>query len=617
MKKLICSVFAAAFLFSNLFAQKIVINRIDPPNWWIGMKWNKLDVMLYGENLDSVKITSFDNRIKINNIYLQNNKYYSIFNITIPDNLPSGLYSFICMKGNDSVKFNYSLRNRINDKTAHQGFSDKDVIYLIFADRFADGDTLNDKLYNKYEKFDFGSLNGRHGGDIDGIINKLDYLENLGVTALWITPLLENNMYMSYHGYAATDLYKIDPRFGSNASYKKLVTKAHSHNLKIILDHVSNHIGINHPWVKRLPDSSWFNGSVKNHLKAHHDKLALIDIHGDSLVYEETQKGWFTDYMPDLNQTDPLLKNYLIQNTLWWIEFSGIDGIREDTYPYADQKYLSQWAKAILTEYPGFNIVGEIWKGDPPFLAKYQKDTYFPRKFNSNLPSVLDFAFSDILREFVSNKTGLQKIYELFAKDFVYKNPDNVVPFLDNHDIDRIMYVANNNLNKVKIALTILLTSRGIPQILYGTEIGMNGGGHHGLIRQSFPGGFPTDPVNTFTKPGRNELQEDIFNFTKTLLTLRKKYSALSSGKMIQFPPENNIYVYFKKNAVNNIMIAINNSPKPEEIELNDFADQFEGTGSLKNLFTNEIQNLSLNNKIYVNGNSASLFLLQPNKNTD
>ncbi len=462
-------------------------------------------------------------------------------------------------RGNDTVTYNYPILKRKLKPEEHKGFSNEDVIYLIFADRFCDGNPDNNTIGDSLDEFTAADLDGRHGGDIEGIISKLDYLKDLGVTSLWITPMLENNMWMSYHGYAATDLYKIDPRFGSNESYKQLVTEAHQKGLKIILDHVSNHIGGNHYWMKDLPSNDWLNGTVENHLPAHHDKMAFLDIHVDTTMTKFTQEGWFENYMPDLNQRNPFLKKYLIQNTLWWIEFAGIDGIREDTYPYSDQKYLAEWADAILNEYPNFNIVGEIWKGVPSIISGYQKSSPVRRvSFDSNLPVVTDFALSDAIRDLLSDKKSIYQVYETIAQDIVYNDPDNLIVFMDNHDIDRAMYLANGDIEKFKVALNLILFTRGIPVIFYGTEIGIKGGSKHGELRQPFPGGFAGDERDAFTKEGRTEGENYIFDYIRKLLELRKKHPALAKGKLTQIYTGGDLYILLKKCEDEEIIILIN-----------------------------------------------------------
>ncbi|HEY6626974.1 MAG TPA: alpha-amylase family glycosyl hydrolase, partial [Ignavibacteriaceae bacterium] len=412
------------------------------------MQWDTVQVMVYGENLEGVRVSSSDDGLKILNVQLLDNSSYLFIDIYIPEDHKSGNYKLKFYEDDVELEIAFPILDREMLTDKHQGFSNEDVIYLIFADRFCDGNPTNNTIGDSLDQFTSADLDGRKGGDIEGIISKLDYLKELGVSAVWITPMLENNMWMSYHGYAATDLYKIDPRFGSNKLYKTLVEEAHTRGLKIILDHVSNHIGINHYWVNNLPSNDWFNGTSENFIKASHDKMAFLDIHGDSIIVKMNQQGWFTDYMPDLNQRNPFLKKYLIQNTLWWIEYAGIDGIREDTYPYNDQKYLAEWTEAILTEYPKFNIVGEIWQGIPSIVSGYQTNSPIRKvDFDSNLPSVTDFALSDAIRDYLSGAKSIYKIYETIAQDIVYSDPDNLMVFFDNHDVDRAMLVADGNVD--------------------------------------------------------------------------------------------------------------------------------------------------------------------------
>ncbi|MBP1683751.1 MAG: Alpha-amylase, partial [Ignavibacteriaceae bacterium] len=429
----------------------------------------------------------------------------------------------------------------------------------------------------------------RKGGDIEGIISKLDYLKEIGINAIWITPMLENNMWMSYHGYAATDLYKIDPRFGSNELYKKLIDEAHKRGLKIILDHVSNHIGINHNWVNNLPMPDWFNGSRENFIPASHDKMAFLDIHGDSTIVKMNQQGWFTNYMPDLNQRNPFLKKYLIQNTLWWIEYAGIDGIREDTYPYNDQKYLADWADAILAEYPYFNIVGEIWQGVPSVVSGYQSNSPVRKiEFDSNLPSVTDFALSDAIRDYLSGAKSIYKVYETITQDVVYSDPDNLMVFFDNHDVDRAMLVANGNIDKYKIALNLVLFTRGIPKVFYGTELGITGGTKHGELRQPFPGGFDGDVRNAFTPEGRTETENDLFDYLKMLLKLRNEYPSLSKGKLRHIYPFDDIYILIKNYEDEMTMVLINSREEEFSIESSQIKKLLPEAESLFNLKSKE-----------------------------
>ena len=597
---------------SLIFPQLPVINKIEPPNWWIGMEWDTLQLMVYGEDLANVDVISENDGLVILGVNTVENSSYLFVDVAVSETLEAGSYKLIFERNGAETEFSYPVLERKLSSQQHLGFSNEDVIYLIFADRFCDGNSGNNNIDDSLDKFTSADLDGRKGGDIEGIISKLDYLKALGITALWITPMLENNMWMSYHGYAATDLYKIDQRFGSNELYKKLVEEAHKQGLKIILDHVSNHIGINHHWVNNLPSKDWINGTLDYFIPASHDKIAFLDVHGDSNMVKFHQEGWFSDYMPDLNQKNLYLKNYLIQNTLWWIEFAGIDGIREDTYPYNDQKYLSEWAEAILKEYPNFNIVGEVWQGTPVILSGYQRNSPVRKlNFDSNLPSVTDFALSDAIRNFLSGRKNIYTIYEIIAQDMVYSDPDNLVVFIDNHDIDRAMLTAECNIDRLKIALNLILFTRGIPAIFYGTEIGIEGGKKHGELRQPFPGGFSGDVRNSFTQAGRTVEEEELFLYLKKLLTLRKEYPVLALGKLTHFYPMDNVYVLQKTYNDKKAIIIITAGDERHQVHTTQLKIFLPGGNQLRNIITNEIIDLNSNEVIQFDDNSAEIFIVE------
>ena len=588
------------------------MNKIEPPNWWVGMKWDTVQLMVYGENLNGVNVRSVDDNLKILSFQSTENGSYLFVDVCISDEIEPNDYELVFFNDDIETEISFPILTREASADEHRGFSNEDVVYLIFADRFCDGNSTNNTIGDSLDQFTSSDLDGRKGGDIEGIISKLDYMKELGVTAIWITPMLENNMWMSYHGYAATDLYKIDPRFGSNELYKKLINEAHKRGLKIILDHVSNHIGINHYWVNNLPMPDWFNGSPENFIPASHDKMAFLDIHGDSTIVKMNQQGWFTNYMPDLNQKNPFLKKYLIQNTLWWIEYAGINGIREDTYPYNDQKYLSEWSEAILIEYPKFNIVGEIWQGVPTVISGYQKNSPVRKiEFDSNLPSVTDFALADAIRDYLSGAKGIYKVYETISQDKVYSDTDNLLVFFDNHDVDRAMLVADSNIDKFKIALNLVLFTRGIPAIFYGTEIGIKGGTKHGELRQPFPGGFVGDERNAFTQQGRTEVENDIYNYLNELLTLRDEYPVLSKGKLRHIYPFENVYALIKIYEDEMALVLINSSEEELSLESSQIKMFLPEAKGLFNLKSKEEINLSSINNFTLNKMSAEIFLIR------
>jgi glycosidase len=576
------------------------------------MEWDTVQLMVYGENLDGVNVRSVDDKLKILNVHSLENDSYLLVDIFISDDLEPNDYELSFFNADFEKEIFYPILHREFSAIEHQGFSNEDVIYLIFADRFCDGNPANNTIGDSLDQFTSADLDGRKGGDIEGIISKLDYLEELGISAIWITPMLENNMWMSYHGYAATDLYKIDPRFGSNELYKTLVEEAHKRGLKIILDHVSNHIGINHNWVKSLPSTDWFNGTPENFIRASHDKMAFLDIHGDSTIIKMNQQGWFTNYMPDLNQRNPFLKKYLIQNTLWWIEYADINGIREDTYPYNDQKYLAEWAEAILTEYPRFNIVGEVWQGIPSVVSGYQtKSPVRKIDYDSNLPAVTDFALADAIRDYLSGKESIHKVYETIAQDFVYSDPDNLLVFFDNHDLDRAMFVADGNIDKYQIAMNLILFTRGIPSFFYGTEIGIKGGEKHGELRQPFPGGFAGDIRNAFIAEERTKEENDIYNYLQELLGLRQEYPVLSNGNLKHIYIDEKLYVLIKYNNDEAAMILVNSAEENILVEPSQIKMYWPEAERLLNLKSQEEINLISVENFIINKMSADIFLIR------
>jgi glycosidase len=601
----------AAFCHSITLAQPLSIETVEPPNWWVGMKCNRVQLMLYGKNLKEIEAEFDTPQIKVSAVHTMTNPDYAFVDIEIPTDLAPGMYTLVVRSGKDQSAINIPVLERNSDPHRHRGFGPRDVVYLITPDRFANGDPSNDSTEDHFDEFDTNDLYKRHGGDLQGIIDHLDYLEDLGVTALWLNPVLENNGRLSYHGYKTTHYYRIDRRFGSNNDYRRLVQEAHKRDIKIIFDHINNHIGINHPWIKNLPADDWLNGSVKDHLSNKHYIPSVFDIHADDKTRQMLRTFWFVDEMPDLNQNNPYLARYLIQNTLWWIEFSGMDGIREDTYPYPDPAFLSDWERAILNEYLQFNIVGEIYSTSSAFISRFQRGTPFPRAFETNLPAVMDFPLMMAYREFIQDTGTLKDIYEVFAEDFLYGEPDNLLTFLDNHDTTRAFYIAGDRVDRVKLCLSMLLTTRGIPQILYGTEIGMLGGRKHVELRADFPGGFPDDKRNAFTDAGRTEKENEVFNYLRKLLHLRKQYPALSIGDMTHMVPKNEVYMYLKQYQEERILVIINGSEQERLIDFSEAAHWFEEVKSLHNLLSNKTIPYHKEMELRIDGMQVGIFDLK------
>ncbi|MCX6169833.1 MAG: alpha-amylase family glycosyl hydrolase [Ignavibacteriales bacterium] len=606
--KTVFSILLILFFSITLYCQKINVNKIEPPNWWAGMKLNKIQLMVYGENLKDVSAKFNDARVKVVRVNKTTNPSYAFIDIEIPGNIKPDNYRLTLTRGTEKTDVTFPILKRENLINRFQGFSGKDIIYLIMPDRFCNGDTSNDSIpgYSDYMNKIPGQ--NRAGGDIQGMINKLDYIKDLGITAIWSTPLTENNTFRSYHGYATTDFYNVDPRLGTNALYKKFVDEAHKRNLKIILDHVSNHFSDDHPWLKNPPTPNWTNGTKENHLDADHNKMVFTDPHADSSTIKHIERGWFVNSMPDINQENPFVANYIIQNTIWWMEYAGIDAIREDTYPYNNQKFMARWAKTVTDEYPTTNIVGEVWSGTPAFLAGYQKNTFLPRDFNTNLPAITDFGLRDVLIKYLTGDNNLYKIFEVLSEDYLYKNPNNLVTFADNHDLPRVMYFAKGNVDKAKIIYTLLLTTRGIPQIFYGSEIGIVGTDDHGKIREPFPGGFPNDKRDAFTQGGRTMEENDIFNFLRNLLHIRNNYPALSTGKLTHFPPEHDVYIYFRTLEKEKMMVVVNNNKSNSYADLKMMKDFISEKSKLINVITQKEVQLDSDMKLAIDGSRAEIF---------
>ncbi|MGA9119708.1 MAG: alpha-amylase family glycosyl hydrolase [Bacteroidota bacterium] len=568
-RRLTWAVFLCVVAFSSAVAQKPVVSRIDPPNWWEGMKLDTLRLLLYGDHLDDAVVTARGTSVKILRTLGGASPHHLFVDIAIQPTAKPGTVSLTLSHNGSSTSTAFPLLARQRSPRQFQGFSSSDIVYLITPDRFANGDVTNDSVPGMTEGVHRDNAFGRHGGDIQGIIDHLDYLVNLGVTTLWISPLIENNNpRQSYHGYAATDLYRIDPRFGSNAQYRELVHRAHALGLKVILDHVANHISIHHPWLSDLPTRTWLNGSVASHAITNHGKTALMDPHGDSSTVRNLLDGWFTNEMPDLNQRDPSLAAYIIQNTIWWIESAGLDGIREDTYPYVQPEFWPRWCNAILREYPELNILGEVWVGEPAYLAPFQRGSALVPSLHPSLPVLTDFALFDEINRVFGGHQSIYRIYECLGKDYLYANPDNLLTFVDNHDVKRVMAALREDTARVRLALTLLLTTRGIPAIYYGTEIGIKGGDNDGTVRADFPGGFPLDERDCFTVQGRSAAQEELYVFVQRLIQLRKTHTALSQGRLVQFNPTHEVYCYIRENENERILVSMNSGTESQTVDL-------------------------------------------------
>lgn len=558
--------------FMNGYSQKV--SRIDPPNWWVGMKNQKLQLMVYGQNISTANVSINYKGVILESIEKVENPNYLFLNLTISSDAVSGKLpiEFKFPKGKPLV-IQYELKDKEKGSAERKGFDNSDVVYLIVPDRFSDGNPSIDSVKGMPDKHNRKEPYARHGGDLQGIINHLDYFNQLGVTSLWMTPVLENNQpQWSYHGYAITDFYKIDARFGTNELYKDFVNQAHSKNVKVIKDLIFNHCGGEHWWVKDLPSADWFN-QWPQFTRTNYRIPTIFDIHASESEKKLMNNGWFDHHMPDLNQKNPYVANYLLQNSIWWIEFAGIDGIRMDTHPYPDKDFMARWCTSVMTEYPNFNIVGETWVNYPAWVAYWQKDAKNTDGYNSNLPVAMDFPLMYAMHKAFSEKdgwdTGLSRLYEILAHDFIYPNPNNLLIFADNHDVGRFQRDSSQAIGNLKLAMAFLLTTRGIPQIYYGTEVLMAGNdiNGHGDIRRDFPGGWASDKHNAFTPEGRNKKQSEMWDYTSKILNWRKTATAVHNGKLTHFIPDNEVYVYFRNNQQQAVMVILNNGYQPKVLD--------------------------------------------------
>ena len=568
------------------------IERIEPPFWWTGMKEPTLQLMVHGKDIAGYDVNIEYEGISLESVERTDNKNYLFINLNIDAPAKPGIFKIAFRKDNeDKLVREYQLHDRKPGSAERKGFDNSDVMYLIMPDRFANGDTSNDEVEGMKEGYNRRKRYGRHGGDLKGISDHLDYLHDMGFTALWLNPVLENDMEQwSYHGYAATDFYKVDRRFGSNEDYVQLVKKAREKGLKVIMDMIFNHCGISHWWMDDPPAADWIN--YGEYIPTNHRRTVNQDPYASEYDKKRMTKGWFVPAMPDLNQENPFMATYLVQNSIWWIEYADLAGIRMDTYPYPDKHMMAEWNRRITTEYPYFNIVGEEWSMSPAVVSYWQKGQNNRDGYEGELPSLMDFplqnAVSEALKEKEEWNKGLIKIYELIASDFLYPDPFNLVIMPDNHDMPRFYMQMGMDKDKFRNGIILFLTTRGIPQIYYGTEILMTHteGDDHGYIRKDFPGGWPGDKVNAFTGKG---MDNDALNMQKTfkrVLNWRKTSEVIHTGKMVQFAPDHGTYVYFRYNDNNMVMIIINKNASAYELKLDRFSEMLGGKSKGKDILS-------------------------------
>ncbi len=619
MKKLsILFLLISSFAFSQ-------IQKVEPAFWWKGMKNPQLQILVYGKDIAKYQLELSDN-IKVKDLTRTENPNYVFITINT-DEVQKSSFKINFKKGKKTVdSYTYELKNRNTGSAERNSFSSKDVMYLIMPDRFANGDYSNDSQPNLTEKANRNLPSGRHGGDLRGIINNLDYLQNLGVTALWLTPTNEDNENQtSYHGYAQTDLYKIDARYGSNEEYLELSQKLEKRGMVLIQDYVTNHWGISHWLIQDLPTKDWIHqfkdGEGKYGFKRSNYRItSQFDTNVSEIDKNEALNGWFDTTMPDLNQNNPLVLKYLTQNAIWWIEYAELGGLRVDTYPYNDKVAMAKWAKAITDEYPNFNIVGEAWMSNPAHVSYWQKDSKIAEidNYNSNLPSVMDFSlFTELpnaLKEEDSWDNGMIKIYNSFGNDFLYPDINNILVFFENHDTQRFNEIFKGDVRYYKMAMSLIATVRGIPQIYYGSEIGMQGNKDKfgdADIRRDFPGGWKDDPQNAFNNETQTLEQKNFHDYTQKLLNWRKGKEVIHTGKTKHYMPKEKVYVYFRYNDDEKVMVIINNNEKEQTFDLNRFAESLQGVSKGKDVISGKEIPVSAHNKITVSGKSSLILELQ------
>ena len=614
---------AALMVGASLFGAKKapMVTNVEPPYWWVGMANDTLQVMLTGPDIAQASAEVDYSGVKLDRQVSLDSPNYKLLYFTIaPDAKPGKMPIRLNFNGRKHT-LDYELKARDMKGEDYEGFSAADVLYLLMPDRFAQGDVAAATDLEYDDAPDRTQPSSRHGGNLKGIADKLDYLDSLGITAIWSCPVLENDMPGgSYHGYATTDYYRIDPRFGTNADWQELIAQAHKRGIKVVMDMIFNHSGSNHPWMKDMPSKDWYNHPEGNELT--NFRLSTIhDPYVSDYDLDHTVNGWFVSAMPDLNQKNPHLMKYLIQNSIWWIEEAGIDGIRMDTYPYADKKEMAKWVDAVMKEYPQFNIVGECWFADPALEQYWQKGSPVSAD-DSRLPTVMDFALmlkSQKLKPYKEQTNGwqgLNDIYSHLAMDYIYADPMKVLRFLDNHDTDRLLDSVPSDLGPWKQAMTLLLTAPGIPQIYYGTELLMSGTreGGDGNVRKDMPGGFPGDTGNVFTAEGRSQLQNEAYDFLSKILKWRKGSEAIAKGDMKHFATDNGIYLFRRKYGDKEAIVVLNGRDEANSADMSRYAEITDPGRRYRDVISGETVTLLNPENPAIEFSPRQIMILEPEK---
>jgi len=627
--RLVNSVTAIASLSFSYTALAYI--DVYPPNWWVGMEKSNVELMLHGDGVANYSASTDSSDVTLVDTTRLDSENYLFVTLNTKNAKAGSIVISLTAPDGASHDIEYALNARNPNSQSRVGFSPKDAIYLIAPDRFANGDESNDSVDGYKDSLNRTNKGGRHGGDIQGIIDNLDYIAEMGFTQIWSMPLLENAMdAYSYHGYSTTDYYKIDPRYGTNAQYQELSEKASEKDVGLIMDMVLNHIGSGHPWVEDKPSDDWLNNKGV-FVGTTHKRDSLHDPHAIQSDIDAFSDGWFVPSMPDLNQRNPHLANYLIQNAVWWVEFANLSGIRVDTYSYSDKDFLSAWTTRLMKEYPNLNIVGEEWSVNPAITAYWQAGSHRHDDYVSALPSVMDFALQSAVAEGLTSKegwnTGLTSIYETLATDFLYGEPNNLVIFADNHDMSRVYSQVDEDINRWDMTMTFYLTSRGIPQVFYGTEILMSNPNteDHGIIRRDFPGGWPSDSKNAFTGEGLTDKERWAQSRIKQLLSLRQDYPAVFEGSFRHYAPVDGVYAYARqavdvnkdssdtrdKNVKSKspaILVILNKNDKASTVNMNKYNVVIDGRKNMTRLKDDTI--FAANETVTLAPMSANVFIV-------
>ena len=569
-------------------------DRVEPPFWWAGFKNPSLQLMVYGVKIAETKpFINYEGVELVTSTSVENPNYLFLDLRLSPTVKPGSFEIAFRQNGKTIVSTTYELKVREKNSSGREGFNTTDVMYLIMPDRFANGDPTNDSAAGQLEKANRTDPDGRHGGDLKGIQDRLDYIHENGYSAIWVNPVLENNMpSVSYHGYSTTDFYKVDSRLGTNADYQQLGSEAKKKGIKLVMDMIFNHCGSSHWWMKDMPMKDWIN-EYPNYIITNHKKATTQDPYGSEVDSREFTDGWFVPTMPDLNQRNQFVANYLIQNSIWWIEYVGLSGIRMDTYPYPDKQMMANWTFKVMEEYPKFNIVGEEWNTNPAAVAFWQRGKVNPNGYISGLPSLMDFPVQDAIVKSMTERDGLNRLYETLALDYLYPKADNLVIFADNHDTERFFSAIGNDIPKYKTAMTFLMTTRGIPQVYYGGEILMKGYKRDGdgLLRKDFPGGWENDPVDGFKGIGLTSEETDMQQFMKKLVNWRKGKDLIHQGMLKHYYPKDNFYVYFRYNEKEAVMVILNLNSEEKILNTSRFAESLKGFATARELMSGKMIN--------------------------